>query len=325
MKQYFLGADVGATKTHVLITDEEGAVAGFGEAGPGNHETVGYSGLQMALSTATDQALMKAGIGKEMISGSGFGIAGYDWPSEKEETYTAIKSLGLKSNIEIVNDTILGLVAGSPQGWGIAVVSGTGCNCRGWNKSHSKEGRVVGRSTLVGEGAGGTEVMEKVLQAIAYEWTLRGSRTDLTRIMIKKVGAQNTEDFLEGVCEGRYNLNPSDASVVFQVASEGDSIARAILTWAGCELGEMVNAVVRQLEFEHLDFDVVLVGSMFKGGQLLLEPMGQTIHALAPGAKLIHLSTLPVVGALLLGMESANYVHSLSVYEKITATIEKFL
>jgi hypothetical protein len=64
--------------------------------------------------------------------------------------------------------------------------------------------------------------------------------------------------------------------------------------------------VIRQLEFEGLDFDVVLIGGMFDGGPLLIEPMRQTILALAPGARLVRLTVPPVIGAVLLGMEQAG-------------------
>lgn len=305
MKQYYLGADVGATKTHVLVVDREGVVVGFGKSGPGNHETVGYEGLQKALSDATAQALAAANLDKDMISGSGFGVAGYDWPSEKEATDMAIRTLGLKSPVEIVNDTILGLMAGSMQGWGVAVVSGTGCNCRGWDKSHKREGRVVGRSSLAGEWAGGTELMEKVVQALAYEWTQRGPHTELTNILIKYTGASSLADLLEGYFEEKYVLNASAANLVFQAAAEGDQVAQDIIRWAGCELGELAKAVIRQLEFETLEFEIVLVGGMFGGGSLLIEPMRETIQAIAPGAQLRRLVAPPVVGAVLLGMEVA--------------------
>ncbi|MCX6083258.1 MAG: hypothetical protein NTW32_27335 [Chloroflexi bacterium] len=307
MNSYYLGADIGATKTHVLIVDQDGQVAGFGKGGPGNHETVGYEGLRLALSDATEQALAAANIDREMINGAGFGVAGYDWPSEKRETDLAIQSIGLKSAVKIVNDTILGLVAGTPQGWGVTVVSGTGCNCRGWDQSHSREGRVAGGSSRAGEGAGGTELMEKVGQAIAHEWTQRGPHTELTSAIIKSTGARSLEDLLEGFCMGYYDLNASMAPLVFQVAADGDPVAKDIIEWAGNELGELAKAVIRQLEFENLEFDVVLVGSMFNGGSLLIEPMRQSIQTLAPGACLLRLTTPPVVGAALLGMEAAGY------------------
>ena len=46
---YFLGIDIGGTKSHALIADETGRAVGFGQGGPGNHEVVGYSGLEAML------------------------------------------------------------------------------------------------------------------------------------------------------------------------------------------------------------------------------------------------------------------------------------
>ena len=68
----------------------------------------------------------------------------------------------------------------------------------------------------------------------------------------------------------------------------------------------MANAVIRQLEFESLAFDVVMTGSMFEGGPMLIEPMRAAIHKIAPGARLVRLSVPPVIGAVILGMEAAG-------------------
>jgi hypothetical protein len=61
--------------------------------------------------------------------------------------------------------------------------------------------------------------------------------------------------------------------------------------------------VIRQIEIEDEQFEVVLVGSLFKGGQLLIEPMRAAVHKVAPGASLVRLSAPPVIGGVLLGME----------------------
>jgi hypothetical protein len=45
---------------------------------------------------------------------------------------------------------------------------------------------------------------------------------------------------------------------------------------------------------------------MFEGGQLLIEPMRETITQVAPGARLVKLSVPPVVGALLIGMQAGG-------------------
>ena len=72
--KYFLGVDVGSSKTHALIADESGEVTGAGLAGPGNHQTVGYDGMYSALNDSISQALVTAGISGASITGSGFGI-----------------------------------------------------------------------------------------------------------------------------------------------------------------------------------------------------------------------------------------------------------
>jgi hypothetical protein len=43
---------------------------------------------------------------------------------------------------------------------------------------------------------------------------------------------------------------------------------------------------------------------MFDGGARLIEPMRETIHTLAPRARLVRLHVPPVVGAVILGMEA---------------------
>ena len=47
--KYYLGVDVGGTKTHALIADDTGQALGFATGGPGNWEGVGYDGLTRVL------------------------------------------------------------------------------------------------------------------------------------------------------------------------------------------------------------------------------------------------------------------------------------
>ncbi len=42
MEQYYLGVDVGSTKSLALVSDYREHVLGLGIGGPGNHEDVGY-------------------------------------------------------------------------------------------------------------------------------------------------------------------------------------------------------------------------------------------------------------------------------------------
>ena len=305
-RSYFLGIDIGATKTDALIADETGQVVGYGRSGPGNHQTVGYTGMAAALATATEQALENAGLTIEEIAGGGFGIGGYDWPSQEPQMIKTIRqATGIQSPVAVCNDAVLGLLAGTEEGWGVALVAGTSCNCRG-RDPQGREGRVTGDGHIFGEYGGAGELVDRALHAVVAEWSRRGPATRLSDALVGYVGAQDVEEMLEGMSLGRYRLRAAAAPLIFQVAEAGDGVAREVIGWAGCELGDLAVGVIRQLNFEDLSFDVVLVGSLFNGGRLFTEPVRATIQAVAPNARLHRLDAPPVIGGVLLGMEEVG-------------------
>ena len=57
---------------------------------------------------------------------------------------------------------------------------------------------------------------------------------------------------------------------------------------------------------EKEEVEIVQSGSVFEGGELLIEPMRQVILKHAPKARLSRLDGPPVVGPVLLGMQIAG-------------------
>ncbi len=305
MSRFFLGVDVGGTKSHALIADETGQAAGFGEGGAGNYEVVGWEGLRQTLQAIVERALSSAGLGRDRIEGAGFGIAGYDWPGERGPTVDAIETLGLSAPYVLVNDATIGLVAGASEGWGVVVVAGTSNNCRGRDQE-GRIGRVTGCGSWFGEYGGAAELVGMAVRHVAAAWTQRGPETRLSEAFIGLVGANDVADLLEGLYLGRYQISAGAAPLVFQVAVDGDAVAREAICWAGRELGSLAVGVIRQLGMEMQEFEVVLAGSLYDGGPMLTEAMRETIQSVAPGARLVRLTAPPVVGAVLLGMEQAG-------------------
>ena len=302
--KYFLGVDAGGTKTHALITDENGLACGFGTGGPGNWESIELSGLFSTLQNAIGQALNKANLSIDQISGAGMGLAGYDWISQREMLLGTIRPLGFNCPIEIVNDATLGIFAGTSRGWGLSVVSGTGCNCRGWGKDRHTEGRVVGGAPeWSGEYAGGYDILMRAMRAVTFEWCKRGPSTALTQAFLQKTGAKNLDELVEGMYIQKYPIDSSLVLLVFQVAAQNDPEALKVLRWAGDELGQMACGVIRQLGLEDEAVEVVLIGSVYDGHPLMTDSMHKTILSTAPMAQLVRLKAPPVVGGVLLGME----------------------
>lgn len=155
-------------------------------------------------------------------------------------------------------------------------------------------------------GAGTSDLIARALQAVAHQWTRRGPPTRLTQTFVEYTGAAGLEDLLDGLVNNRLSLDGEAAPLVFRVARSGDPVAIDVIRWAGCELGELACCVIRQMGFEQLEFELVLMGSMFAGGPMLIEPMRRLILEQAPRARLQRLLVPPVVGAVLLAMEAAG-------------------
>ncbi|HET9345052.1 MAG TPA: BadF/BadG/BcrA/BcrD ATPase family protein [Candidatus Limnocylindrales bacterium] len=306
MTRFFLGADLGATKSHLLIADEDGRAVAFAAGGNANHEVVGFDRVTVVFRDLLSEALGTAGIGLDRIAGAGLGISGFDWPSERPAHDEALVAAGLTGiPVEIVNDAVVGLLAGAADGWGVGLVAGTGCNCWGISPD-GRYGRVLGLGNRVGEFAGGSALVERAVWAVARAWTRRGPETALTDAFVRWARVRDADDFLESYCERRLVVPSSLAPMVFDVAAAADEVAVECVAWAGRELADLAVGVIRQLRLEALPFDLVLIGSLFNGGDLLTGPMRAAIHDVAPLARPVRLTTPPVLGGVVLAMARAH-------------------
>jgi len=302
--KYFLGIDVGSSKTHALIADESGQCTGFGKARGGNHQSVGYDGLTDVLKRSFKQACQTASLSGEQIAGGGFGVAGYDFPSDREPHLQAIASLGLSCPVDVVNDGVNGLLAGTTHGTGVNITAGSGVNCCG-RGPNGEAGRIVGNGASFGEFGGGIEIVWKGLHMVNYAWIKRIPPTALTEIYLEATGAKNELDLMEGLSNESYHLFPFIAVKIFEAAQAGDAAAREVVHWAGEELGWLAVSVARQIGMENA-VEIVQSGSVFDGGELITEPMREVIYQHIPKAQITRLDGPPVVGPVLLGMQMAG-------------------
>lgn len=303
---YYLGLDVGGTKTFCLAGDDAGHVLGFGRAGAGNYECYGVAAAAKEIKAAIDGALETAGLTLDQIAGIGMGVAGADLPEDyvmlEQELFTPM--LGAIPRV-FRNDSMGGLRGGTKDPFGIVIACGTGCVCAGINRA-GKDTRVGGISEEFGDMVSGSSIGEEGLKAV---WRSRDGITGptlLTQKFVERADCADADALFREMYYRRItyaDLQPM-AKLVFDAAYEGDAIACDILEWGGKYLGEMVNAVARHLDMCKDTFDVVMTGSVFKGtSPVLRDAMTTRIHRECPGARTVQALFEPVVGALLLGME----------------------
>ena len=321
--RYFLGVDVGSSKTHALIADETGKCISFGNAGGGNHQGMGYERLTEVIQKSFATAQQISGVEKHQIAGAGFGIAGYDFPSEREDHLEAIRPLGLSCPVEIVNDGTNGLISGTSHGIGVNVTAGSGVNCRGRGKT-GKEGRVVGNGIDFGEYGGAIEIVLRAKQFVNYAWIKRIPPTKLTNIFLNATGAKDEIDLMEGLSNNQYHLFSYLAIEIVNAAREGDQAALEVIKWSGEELGWLAVSVARQIDMENDEVEIVQSGSVFEAGNIIVEPMQNIILKHLPKAKMRRLDGPPVVGPLMLGMQMAG-IDPYPMREKLIATAKELV
>jgi len=257
------------------------------------------------LQQSFEQASQMANLAADQIAGGGFGVAGYDFPSDREPHLETIARLGLSCPVDVVNDGVNGLLAGTTHGIGVNVTAGSGVNCCG-RGPNGEIGRIVGNGADFGEFGGGIEIVYKGLHMVNYAWIKRIPPTALTAIYLDATGAKNELDLMEGLSTEYYHLFPFIAVKIFDAAQAGDAAACEVLRWSGEELGWLAVSVTRQIRMENDAVEIVQSGSVFDGGKLITEPMHQVIFQHVPKACITRLNGPPVVGPVLLGMQIAG-------------------
>ncbi|RPH62885.1 MAG: hypothetical protein EHM81_01280 [Chloroflexi bacterium] len=97
-----------------------------------------------------------------------------------------------------------------------------------------------------------------------------------------------------------------------------------MMRWAGEQLGQMACGVIRQLNLENEQVEVVQIGSLYDGHPLMTEAMRATIQQVAPRARLVRLTAPPVVGGVILGMQQAGF-DTRAAHAKLIATTKKLI
>ena len=91
-----------------------------------------------------------------------------DFPAEEDALHAALEARGWADHLEVGNDTLAVLRAGTERGWGVAVVCGAGINCVGV----APDGRSVrfpALGRITGDWGGGYDVGLEALYVAARE------------------------------------------------------------------------------------------------------------------------------------------------------------
>lgn len=305
-----LGIDGGGSKTAAWLattaTDGPPAVLGRGVSGASNIQSVGFATTLENLDHAIAAAFREAGTERQTVAAAVLGLAG----SSREENLRVLRAWAedcrLAHRFEIVSDAMPVLAVASPEGWGVALISGTGSFAFGRN-SDGSTARAGGWGFLFGDEGSGYWIAVAGLRAVIKAADGRAPQTALTDSFLERLGIQSPPELISAVYPNAADRAwiAAMADLVIAADRQGDQVAREILDAAASELADMVSAVARGLGFADQPFPLGLAGGvLLRGG--LAERLESQLHWRNARLSGMHAVPEPVAGAVQLAGQLAQ-------------------
>ncbi len=299
--KYFLGVDIGNTKTLFALANEMGEVVHIHYCDGANYYEHGTAATIAILQGALNEIVRSAGISLQDIGFLYYGAAGADTPQDFEVLRKMFHDVTPSIPFDFENDGWIALKSGTIDGVGMVVTCGTG-NTNFAKNSQGKQKRIGGLNDLLGDILGATNILLHACSAAMRSADGRDFPTILTRMIPKVLGISALEELMN------FQFTAGHIKTVvqtfFQAAQMGDGKALEI-TWAFVkEVLSIVREFYLDLFREEQQFKLVLDGSVFKAKYPSLMTMIElALHQRYDNIEIIVPEWDPVIGALFYAFE----------------------
>ena len=310
-----LAVDAGGSKSDVALLRRDGTVLGAARVHGG--ELDGRTWLMqqhieerhlVPVGVAIQEAARQAGLDPGSLPVADLGVfclAGADLPSDDRRLLRWLRANAWTETEVLRNDTFAVLRAGTDRPWGVGVVCGYGTNC----SAVAPDGRITrfpAIGPISGDWGGGIELGGLAAWHAVRSEDGRGRKTELERAVPAHFGLKRPRQLMEAIYFGRIEEQRLSevAPVLFQVAIDGDVVAREVIDRQADEVVTMAGTAIRRLHMQRLDVDVVLGGGIFRNGDTeFFDRIGAGLREVAPAAQVRVLTAPPVVGAAMMGLD----------------------
>jgi N-acetylglucosamine kinase-like BadF-type ATPase len=300
MAALVLGIDGGASNTTALLAEAAtGRVLGRGVGGSSNIQAVGEKDALRELNAAVGAAFKDAGLPRAPVAAAAMGLAGIDLDgTDVIRGWASITNLADK--LSVANDATLLFAAGTPEGWGLAMVGGTGSIAFTLDRD-GKEARAGGWGYLLGDEGSAFRVGLLGLRAACRSADAIGPPTKLLPAFLAKLGTKDPRDFIPAVYRGVWDKAAIAglAPVVLELAP-GDDAARAIFEGEALELARTAAGAVANGGLPKDGVPVALTGGLLLKSEPFRERFLANLRACGVTPGPVGLVDDPALGAVVL-------------------------
>jgi N-acetylglucosamine kinase-like BadF-type ATPase len=247
-----LGVDGGGTSTLACLAVPGGRILARGTAGPSNAKAVGDPEARRALDRAIATAFAAAGLAPGPVAVACLGLAGFDRPEDRQRLREWSAGGRWADRLVLVNDGDLVVAAGTPEGWGVGVIAGTGSIAVG-RAPDARTARAGGWGYLFGDEGSAYAVAVAALRRVARRADGREApRTDpdpLTVHLCRALDIPGPGHLVSALYAPGFDRSrvAALAPAVVAAAAEDAALVREILGPAGSGLAVMVRAAAQAL------------------------------------------------------------------------------
>ncbi len=305
----FAGVDGGATRTRIVLASEEGKILGVGLAGSANYDYIGIDQARRNISDALDRAWASAALPRDTVNAIFFGMAGVVSPRDRDTITRMALDLQVAppASIFVDHDIRIALAGGLAGSEGTVLIVGTGCSCYG----RRRDGRShrTGWGYLLDDRGSGYYLGLQALIALTRETDGRGVPTLLSSAVRGALKFEDADEIMRILYHDQLTVSQiaALAPLVLQAAGQGDCVALAILRDGARELSLNVKAVADRLEFITVPFQLTIAGGLGETSGIYQQLIRETITRELPSCTIVQPKFPPVLGALLLAMESSGH------------------
>ncbi|MFV2067575.1 MAG: N-acetylglucosamine kinase [Pirellulales bacterium] len=301
-----LGIDGGGTKTVAWLatwqpgaTGGDTAVIGRGRAGASNPQSIGFDRAAERLERSVAAAFVDAGRTVQPVTAATIGLAGSDREEIRQQLRAWAERTELATRVRFVHDALPVLAAASQDGWGVALIAGTGSLAYG-QATNGQTARSGGWGFLFGDEGSGFALGAAALRAVMQAADGRGPATTLSRAILNHCQISQPEGLITAIYRSkdpRLTL-AGLAEVVTAQAQVGDAIARRIVEHAAGDLAGMVRAVAVRLDLADRPFPLACAGGVLVHSGRVADRLLNHLAKLGLQASPTVTVTDPVEGAL---------------------------
>jgi N-acetylglucosamine kinase-like BadF-type ATPase len=275
------------------LADENGRVQATVVGRGANLQSEGEAGIEAALRELLARILGDTDAPAVIC----LGMAGADRPEDFALVRGVLARIGRGARSVVVNDALLALEAGSGDGPGVVVISGTGSIAYGRDR-RGRAARAGGWGYVLGDEGSGYWLGRQALRSVVRAADGRGQPTALTPRVLAHYGAARPQDLIHEIAGGgaRPSAIAQLAQAVGEAAADADPVAQHLIRVAAQELTNAAESVVRRLALG--DAPLWLAGGTLLGVEPLRRALLDEVARRLPSMEAAALTTEPVCGAV---------------------------